>query len=97
MNRRDILRYLSVTLVLGSILNPLLTEKSFAGQLRSGRNLFRELGIRTFINAAAYTHMSGTIMYEELVRTARRKLLPDDSMKSLFVHPFRIEISQVYK
>lgn len=70
MNRRDILRYLSVTPVLGTILGPLFTEKSFAGQVRSGRNLFRELGIRTFINAAGtYTHMSGTIMYDEVVET----------------------------
>lgn len=70
MNRRNILRYLTVTPVLGSILSPLFTEKSFAGQFKSGRNLFRELGIRTFINAAGtYTHMSGTIMYDEVVET----------------------------
>ena len=70
MNRRDILRYLSVTPVLGGILSPLFTGKSFAGQVRSGRNLFKELGIRTFINAAGtYTHMSGTIMYDEVVET----------------------------
>ncbi|MDP3245333.1 MAG: selenocysteine synthase, partial [bacterium] len=70
MNRRDILRYLSVTPVLGSVLSPLLTEKTYAGQLKPGRNLFQELGIRTFINAAGtYTHMSGTIMYDEVVET----------------------------
>ncbi len=70
MNRREILRYLSVTPVLGGILSPLFTGKSFAGQVRSGRNLFKELGIRTFINAAGtYTHMSGTIMYDEVVET----------------------------
>lgn len=70
MNRRDILRYLSVTPVLGSVLSPLFTGKAYAGQLKPGRNLFRELGIRTFINAAGtYTHMSGTIMYDEVVET----------------------------
>lgn len=70
MNRRDILRYLSVTPVLGSVLSLLLTEKTYAGQLKPGRNLFQELGIRTFINAAGtYTHMSGTIMYDEVVET----------------------------
>lgn len=70
MNRRDILRYLSVTPVLGGILSPFFTEKSLAGQLGPGRNFFKELGIRTFINAAGtYTHMSGTIMYDEVVET----------------------------
>ncbi len=70
MKRREILRYLSITPVLGGIMSPLFTGKSFAGQIKSGRNLFRELGIRTFINAAGtYTHMSGTIMYDEVVET----------------------------
>ena len=55
MNRREILRYLSVKLVLGSFLSPLLTEKTYAGQLKPGRNLFQELGIRIFIDAPKRT------------------------------------------
>ncbi len=72
MNRRDILRYLSVTPVLGTVLSPLFTQKAIAAPLKSGRNLFQELGIRTFINAAGtYTHLSGSPMYDEVVETIR--------------------------
>ena len=69
MKRRDILKGLTIApLALGAA--PL---NSFAGShLFKDSNLFNEIGVRTFINAAGtLTYMSGSLMHPEVVKTIR--------------------------
>jgi L-seryl-tRNA(Ser) seleniumtransferase len=69
MKRRDILKGLTIApLALGAA--PL---NSFAGShVFKETNLFNELGVRTFINAAGtLTYMSGSLMHPEVVKTIR--------------------------
>ncbi len=43
-----------------------------AGPIAKGRDIFRELGVRTFINAAGtYTAMTGSLMQDEVVEAIR--------------------------
>jgi len=76
MKRREALRNLSIWpvagLALGSALplEPLLASPVTPPPAK--RNLFKELGIRTFINAAGtYTIMSGCLMHEEVLEAIR--------------------------
>jgi L-seryl-tRNA(Ser) seleniumtransferase len=76
MKRRDAIRNLSVLPVTGVVLGSSVPFESVmaapAHLLLRNRNLFRELGIRTFIKAAGtYTAMSGCIMHEEVIDTIR--------------------------
>lgn len=76
MKRRDAIRNLSVLPVTGVVLGSSVPFESVmaapAAPPAPKRNLFRELGIRTFINAAGtYTAMSGCIMHEEVIDTIR--------------------------
>ena len=69
MKRRDILKGLTIApLALGAA--PL---NSFAGSNAfKDSNLFNEIGVRTFINAAGtLTYMSGSLMHPEVVKTIR--------------------------
>lgn len=69
MKRRDLIKYLSVTPVVGSVLSA-LPFKSFASAAApvAGRNLIKELGIRSFINAAGtYTAMTASLMPDEVM------------------------------
>jgi uncharacterized pyridoxal phosphate-dependent enzyme len=44
-----------------------------AGPIAKGRNIFRELGVRTFINAAGtYTAMTGSLMQDEVVEAIQQ-------------------------
>jgi L-seryl-tRNA(Ser) seleniumtransferase len=53
MKRRDIIKSLSILPLAGGTLANLLTPKSAsAAPSAKNRNLFQELGVRTFINAA---------------------------------------------
>jgi uncharacterized pyridoxal phosphate-dependent enzyme len=66
MNRRDILKNLSLLPLAGGIPGTVFsfpaTPESPAAK---GRDLFKELGIRTFINAAGtYTMMTGSLMHD---------------------------------
>ena len=73
MKRRDALKNLSLLPLGGALaagLAPL--ESAAAPATAPKRNLFKELGIRTFINAAGtYTFMTGSLMHEEVVDTIR--------------------------
>ncbi|CAG4994375.1 D-glucosaminate-6-phosphate ammonia lyase [Dyadobacter sp. CECT 9275] len=71
INRRDLIKHLSSLPLLGGVLgenslNPLAS----AATKVPVRNLAKELGIRTFINAAGtYTAMTGSLMQDEVVAT----------------------------
>ena len=76
MKRRDAIRTLSILPVAGAALGTVMPLESLyaspATPPAAKRNLFRELGIRTFINAAGtYTFMSGSLMHEEVVDALR--------------------------
>jgi L-seryl-tRNA(Ser) seleniumtransferase len=74
MKRRDMLRGLTIlpfAATLGGDL--IIPKKSRAGTgQNSKRNLFEELGVRPFINAAGtYTFMTGSLMREEVIDAIR--------------------------
>ena len=73
MKRRDVIKNLSILPVSGVMLGSVLPlESLMAAPSASKRDLFKELGIRTFINAAGtYTAMSGCIMQDEVVEAIR--------------------------
>lgn len=76
MKRRDAIRNLSVLPVAGAAIGTALPIESLVAApvpaSTSKRDIFKELGIRTFINAAGtYTAMSGCIMHDETVDTIR--------------------------
>jgi len=75
MKRRDAIKGLSVLPVAGAVAGsaiPLDMLASPAAPSSAKRNLFKELGIRTFINAAGtYTFMSGCLMHDEVLDAIR--------------------------
>ena len=72
MKRRDILKGLSVLPFAGGALGTLAPFESKANPPGVKRDLFKELGVRTFINAAGtYTFMTGSLMREEVVEAIR--------------------------
>lgn len=67
MRRRDLIKYLSV-MPAGGVLSQYIgfDKDKDSGAPIAKRNLFEELGVRTFINAAGtYTAMTGSLMREE--------------------------------
>ena len=72
MKRRDIIKGLSVLPFAGGILGTIAPFESKAIPPGAKRDLFKELGVRTFINAAGtYTFMTGSLMQEEVVEAIR--------------------------
>ncbi len=76
MKRREVIRNLSVLPMAGAAIGTVLPVESLvAAPLPASspkRDIFKELGIRTFINAAGtYTAMSGCIMHDETVAAIR--------------------------
>jgi L-seryl-tRNA(Ser) seleniumtransferase len=74
MKRRDMLKgisFLPFAATLGG--NLMIPRKAKAEKLPSGkRDLFKELGVRPFINAAGtYTFMTGSLMREEVLEAIR--------------------------
>ncbi len=71
MQRRDLLKNLGVLPLAGVAVGGIdISEKE--KELVAKRNLFEELGVRTFINAAGtYTFMTGSLMQEEVVEAIR--------------------------
>ena len=69
MKRRDILKGLSVLPFAGGIIGSILpSETVIAAASGAKRDLFKELGLRTFINAAGnYTAMTASLMPEEVM------------------------------
>lgn len=75
MKRRDAIRSLSIWpvagLAIGSVL-PIESVIASPAPSAAKRDLFKELGIRTFINAAGtYTIMSGCLMHEDVMEAIR--------------------------
>ena len=71
MQRRDLIKYLSLTpLAAGAtVLSPTDLLAKPASPLAK-RDLFKELGVRTFINAAGtYTAMTGSLMHDYVTET----------------------------
>ncbi len=69
MKRRDILKRLGLLPFAGGLTSALIPSQSAnANPSPAKRNIFKELGIRTFINAAGtYTFMTGSLMQDEVV------------------------------
>jgi L-seryl-tRNA(Ser) seleniumtransferase len=72
MNRRDLLKNMSAIPVFGAFAGSAtllpLPEGAAADAAAGAKDYFKELGIRTFINAAGtYTFMTGSLMREEVV------------------------------
>lgn len=71
MKRREIIKWAAVTPAAGAIVASLVPFQSmFAAPVKSGpkRDLIKELGLRTFINAAGtYTTMTASLMNEEVM------------------------------
>jgi L-seryl-tRNA(Ser) seleniumtransferase len=75
MKRRDIIKGLSLLPfaagVAGSVV-PVQKVKGSPATIKRGRDLFKELGVRTFINAAGtYTFMTGSLMHDYVVDAIR--------------------------
>src|SRR5580765_5072038 len=72
MKRRELLRGLSVLPLAGGILGTVAPFESKASPPGKKRDLYKELGVRTFINAAGtYTFMTGSLMHDYVVDTIR--------------------------
>lgn len=67
MKRRDIIKGLTLLPLSGGVLS---SESVFAAPRELKRDLFRELGVRTFINArGTITSMSGSLMHDYVLDT----------------------------
>jgi L-seryl-tRNA(Ser) seleniumtransferase len=84
VKRRDLIKYLSVTPVAGAAFLGEISEASAAPAQAPKRDLFKELGVRTFINAAGtYTAMTATLMRPaavEAIRAASHKFCMLDEL-----------------
>lgn len=68
LNRRKLLQRLSAFPILGGMLGTVPFTSALAAAPPVKRNLFKELGIRTFINAAGtLTYMTGSLMHDEVL------------------------------
>ena len=69
MNRRDILKNFTLLPLVGGVAGSVFPfQASNASPSAKGRDLFKELGVRTFINAAGtYTMMTGSLMHDYVV------------------------------
>ena len=73
MKRREVIKNLSILPVSGVVLGSTIPfDAALSSAAAPKRDIFKELGIRTFINAAGtYTAMSGCIMHDDVVETIR--------------------------
>ncbi|MEJ7694602.1 aminotransferase class V-fold PLP-dependent enzyme, partial [Daejeonella sp.] len=73
MKRRDLIKYLSVAPIAGAAVGtgiPFVAEAAEPAPARAKRDVIKELGLRTFINAAGtYTTMTASLMHEEVIDT----------------------------
>jgi L-seryl-tRNA(Ser) seleniumtransferase len=72
MKRRDLIKYLSVAPIAGAAIGTGVPFQALAGTAAKGakRDVIKELGLRTFINAAGtYTTMTASLMHDEVVDT----------------------------
>src|SRR6186997_3002322 len=71
MKRRDILKGISILPFAGGIAGSVIPFDTVKASPKSRkRDLYKELGVRTFINAAGtYTFMTGSLMHDYVVDT----------------------------
>jgi uncharacterized pyridoxal phosphate-dependent enzyme len=72
MKRRDLIKYLSVAPLAGAAIGTGVPFQSLAAAApaKGKRDVIKELGLRTFINAAGtYTTMTASLMHDEVVDT----------------------------
>src|SRR5881397_2946317 len=71
MKRRELIKNLSVLPLAGGIIGSLFPSQSAKASCSDRRrDLYKELGVRTFINAAGtYTFMTGSLMHDYVVDT----------------------------
>ena len=68
MKRRDVIKSLSLLPVAGGIIGAGVPLHSVAAAPIPKRNLIKELGLRSFINAAGtYTAMTASLMHDEVI------------------------------
>lgn len=72
LNRRSLIKRLSAMPLLGGLIGSVTPLESVlaAPAKAASRNVLKELGLRTFINAAGtYTAMTGSLMEDDVVET----------------------------
>lgn len=70
MKRRDLIKYLTVAPVAGAAIGTGIPFQALAKSTSVKRDVIKELGLRTFINAAGtYTTMTASLMHDEVVDT----------------------------
>ena len=73
MKRRDLLKYASMLPMGAGVASGLIPAKAFAKATAAKRNILKELGIRTFVNAAGtYTAMTASLMHDEVLETIKQ-------------------------
>jgi L-seryl-tRNA(Ser) seleniumtransferase len=73
MKRRDLLKYASMLPIGTGVAAGLIPTKAFAKVSAAKRDILKELGIRTFVNAAGtYTAMTASLMHDEVVETIKQ-------------------------
>jgi L-seryl-tRNA(Ser) seleniumtransferase len=73
MKRRDLLKYATMLPIGTGVAAGLIPTKAFAKTTAAKRDILKELGIRTFVNAAGtYTAMTASLMHDEVVETIKQ-------------------------
>jgi L-seryl-tRNA(Ser) seleniumtransferase len=68
MKRRDLLKFFSITPLTGALAAAFPFGSVQAAPNRARRDVLKELGLRTFINAAGtYTTMTASLMHDEVM------------------------------
>ena len=68
MKRRDLIKYLSVAPLAGTVIGSGVPFQAVAAAAKPKRDLIKELGLRTFINASGpYTAISASLMHDEVM------------------------------
>jgi L-seryl-tRNA(Ser) seleniumtransferase len=72
MKRRDLLKYATVLPIGAGIASSLIPSEAVAKATGAKRDLIKELGLRSFINAAGtYTAMTASLMHDEVIETIK--------------------------
>jgi len=73
MKRRDLLKYATMLPIGTGVAAGLIPTKAFAKATAAKRDILKELGIRTFVNAAGtYTAMTASLMHDEVLETIKQ-------------------------
>ena len=73
MKRRELLKYASLLPIGTGLTSAIIPTKSFAKAPAAKRDILKELGIRTFVNAAGtYTAMTASLMHDEVLDTIKQ-------------------------